>query len=187
MGAHRHVDEDTAGFFSDAAVTALAARAASLSSYIEGEFRMEYKDILDHLAPCGLNCRKCIGHADGEIKECSRRLLQLLGSFDRYAERFSGFLPVFGGYPRFKDLLEHFSGASCLGCRKGACGYLDCGVFVCYRQKGVDFCFQCDAFPCGHTNFDPDLKRRWIEMNGRMREIGVEAYFEETRDLPRYR
>jgi len=54
-------------------------------------------------------------------------------------------------------------------------------------MKGVDFCFQCDEFPCEKTNFDPDLKRRWFQMNTRMKEIGVEAYFEETKDLPRYK
>ena len=32
-----------------------------------------------------------------------------------------------------------------------------------------------------------DLHRRWLEMNNRMREIGVEAYYDETKDLPRYR
>jgi len=34
--------------------------------------------------------------------------------------------------------------------------------------------------PCG-------LNRRWIEMNSRMKEIGVRAYYAETKDLCRYR
>ena len=57
----------------------------------------------------------------------------------------------------------------------------------CYQEKGVDFCFQCDEFPFEKTNFDPDLKRRWIEINDRMRKLGVEAYYAETRDQCRYR
>jgi hypothetical protein len=56
----------------------------------------------------------------------------------------------------------------------------------CYKDKGIDFCFQCDEFPCDKTNFDPDLKRRWIQMGSRMKEIGVEAYYAETKDAPRY-
>ena len=37
-----------------------------------------------------------------------------------------------------------------------------------------------------NTNFDSDLHDRWIKMNRRMKDIGVEAYFLETKDLPRY-
>jgi hypothetical protein len=54
-------------------------------------------------------------------------------------------------------------------------------------MKGVNFCFQCGKFPCERTHFDPDLKQRWIQMNVRMKEIGVKAYFDETNGLPRYK
>ena len=61
-----------------------------------------------------------------------------------------------------------------------------CDVVEYYKKKGVDFCFQCDQFPCGRTNFDPHLEKRWRQMNMRMQEIAVEAYDEETNDLCRY-
>jgi hypothetical protein len=51
----------------------------------------------------------------------------------------------------------------------------------------VDFCFQCNEFPCERTVFDPDLKDRWIAMNARMKEVGVQTYLLETKDLCRYR
>ena len=148
---------------------------------------MEYKDIVKILAPCALNCRKCIAYSEGKIRKLSADLKDALGSFDRYAERFSVFLPVFKNYPQFKELLDFFTQADCIGCRNGGCKYPKCGVSQCYQTKEVDFCFQCEGFPCEKTNFDPDLKRRWIEMNKLMKEIGVEGYFEETKNLPRYR
>lgn len=147
---------------------------------------MEYQEILDTLAPCGLNCRKCMSHVDGEIKQHSTELKQLLGSFDRLAVKFSAFVPALKGYPQFKDVLEFLTQGDCVGCRNGGAKYPDCGVAKCYQDKGVDFCFQCDEFPCDRTNFDPDLRQRWLQMNGRMKEVGIEAYFQETRDLPRY-
>lgn len=147
----------------------------------------KYKDILKVLAPCGLNCTKCFAFAEGEIKALSEGLEERLGSFDRYAERFTKFIPVFANYPPFKELLAHLASGDCFGCRKQTCKFPNCGVAVCYRTKKVDFCFQCDEFPCDKTNFDPDLKRRWVEMNERMRAVGVEAFFEETKNLPRYR
>lgn len=148
---------------------------------------MKYEDILEVLAPCGLNCKKCMACSEGEIKELSSALIEKLGAFDRYAERFSAFLPVFKNYPKFKQMLEFFTQGDCGGCRQGDCKYPDCGVAKCYKTRGVDFCFLCDEFPCEKTNFDPDLHRHWLEMNKRMREIGVEAYYKETKDLPRYR
>ena len=148
---------------------------------------MEYEDMLKELAPCGLNCRKCMAFCEGDIRKASEHLRQLLGSFDRYAERFSAFIPVFKNYPAFRELLAFFTKADCKGCRAGQCRYPNCGVRTCDQMKKVDFCFECDRFPCGKTNFDPDLKRRWIEMNTRMKQVGVERYYEETKDLPRYR
>ena len=147
---------------------------------------MNYKEILDILAPCGLNCYKCYSNSNGEIRKNSLNLLNLLGSFDVYAERFSSFLPIFKNYPAFKELVSYFSNENCNGCRKGTCIYPDCRVKDCYKEKKVDFCFQCDEFPCEKTNFDPHLKRRWIQMNNRMKEIGVKSYYLETKDKPRY-
>ena len=148
---------------------------------------MDYSDILTVLAPCGLNCKKCFAFEDGEIKEHASKLKTLLGLFDNYAKRFTTLVdPVFENYPSFKKLLDHFTTGDCEGCRRGMCKYKGCGVITCYQDKGVDFCFQCAEFPCNKSNLDPDLKRRWILMNERMKEIGVEAYYEETKDVPRY-
>jgi hypothetical protein len=147
---------------------------------------MEYKEILKIIAPCGLNCYKCFAYKDGAIRKTSIKLQSLLGSFDIYAERFSSFLPIFKKYPSFKDLLIYLTEENCLGCRQGSCLYPDCGVRDCYKTKNIDFCFQCDLFPCQKTNFDAHLERRWRQINNRMKEIGIEAYYQETKNIPRY-
>ncbi len=148
---------------------------------------MDYKEILKDLAPCGLSCRKCFAYNKGKIGSHSRELQKLLGNFDVYAERFSTFLPEFKNYPEFKEMLQYFVQGDCKGCRNGTCKWPDCGVTACFQEKGVDFCFQCHEFPCEKTKFDPHLKKRWIQMNNRMKEIGVEGYYEETKGQPRYR
>jgi hypothetical protein len=151
---------------------------------------MEYKEILDILAPCGLDCRRCFAHSEGEIKMLSMKLQKHLGSFERAAKAFSTSFPVFINYPQFKNFLTFLAQGDCAGCRKGTCKFpeFNCGVMTCYHQKGVDFCFQCDEFPCDKTNFfDAESKRRWIERMNRMKEIGIKAYYEETKDLSRYR
>jgi hypothetical protein len=64
---------------------------------------VDYKEILNDLAPCGLSCRKCFAYTKGEIGRHSNELQKLLGNFDVYAERFSAFLPEFKNYPEFKE------------------------------------------------------------------------------------
>jgi hypothetical protein len=147
---------------------------------------VEKDHILDVLAPCGLNCGKCLAFKGGDIAAHALALKELLGNFDNYARRFSAFRPVFTNYPQFRELLAHLSEAGCTGCRRGACGYPGCGVAACSGEKGFDFCFQCPEFPCARSNLDPDLRNRWIAMNRRMEEVGVESYYEETKNSPRY-
>ena len=147
---------------------------------------MSYEEALKNLAPCGLSCAKCMAFSNGPIKGHAEELIKLLGSFDRYAERFSKFMPIFNDYAGFKKLLDFFAGADCRGCREGECKYPNCIVPECSRERKVDFCFQCDEFPCERVAFDPDLKKRWLSMNRRMKDVGAERYFEETRDAPRY-
>jgi len=147
---------------------------------------ISYEEVLQNLAPCGLNCSKCMAFADGLISRHARELSRLLGSFDTYAERFSKFIPVFNDYPQFKNLLDFFTQADCRGCRKGECKYPNCVVPECSRERKIDFCFQCDEFPCEKVTFDPHLKKRWLSMNRRMKEIGAERYCEETRNTLRY-
>jgi len=147
---------------------------------------MKYNDIKRIIAPCGLNCSKCMGYEYGDIKRVASELKKLLGSFDSYAQRFSHAFPVFSNYPAFKDILNHFCAGNCRGCREGGCRYPGCVVAQCHIKEGVDFCFQCGKFPCDKTNFDSNLYNRWLNMNREMKEYGIEKYYDKTKNLPRY-
>ena len=150
---------------------------------------MNDEKILNVLAPCGLNCEKCFAHVDGEIRQYSRKLKDNLGNFAAYAERFAILLddPVLKKYPYFQAMLNYLAGENCKGCRKENCKlFNNCGVRSCHQEKGVDFCFQCDEFPWDKTNFDVNLQKRWVAINERIRQIGIEKYYAETRDKPRY-
>lgn len=150
---------------------------------------MKYPAILEFLGPCGINCQKCFAFKDGTIKQQSENLKNSLGNFDIYAKRFKELLetPVFSKYPDFKEMLDYFASSNCSGCRKQECHlFKSCNVRVCYKEKSVDFCFQCNDFPCNQTGFDKHLEQRWIKINQRMNEIGVVKYYEEIKDKPRY-
>ncbi|MFW9919309.1 MAG: DUF3795 domain-containing protein [Candidatus Thorarchaeota archaeon] len=149
---------------------------------------MKIEQIREILAPCGLNCQKCVAFKGGFIAEASSYLKDLLGNFKGYAERYSRSFPEYENYPSFSALLDYLSTPACDGCRNGHCLYHGCGVATCPRidSKEIDYCYQCDEFPCEKPQFHPDLDRRWRERNSRMSEVGVEAYYHETKDEPRY-
>jgi len=150
---------------------------------------MDYSLIKSRLAPCGLHCGKCFAFTDGDINQHSRLLKQSLGDFDVYAERFVTLLeePVFKKYGEFKEMLSYFASVGCKGCRLEKCKlFKSCKVRDCHEQKNVDFCFQCNEFPCNNTGFDPHLHKRSVAINQRMKEVGVEKYYEEIKDKSRY-
>lgn len=146
---------------------------------------MDYAEMVDALAPCGLNCQRCAEYQNGEIQKSSKNLIRLLGNYQRVAKIKEESIPAFRAYQEFLDVLTIFAEGSCGGCRSqtNRCFLLECAAKTCYREKGVDFCFQCPEFPCKKPN---PTGERWIQMNQRMLEIGVEQFFEEQSKLPRY-
>lgn len=148
-----------------------------------------YETIKKRLAPCGLHCGKCFAFAEGDIQNLSGRLEEALGNFDVYAQRFVGMLgePVFLKYPDFKEFLHYLSVVKCKGCRAEKCKlFKACKVRLCCEEKKVDFCFQCPEFPCRHTGFDEHLYKRYVGISERIKEIGIEKYYEKVKSLSRY-
>ena len=124
-----------------------------------------------------------------DIKNYSNKLRDSLGDFGVYANRFVDLIhePVFNKYKYFNEILTFFASVDCAGCRKETCKiFKDCKVRACYERQKVDFCFQCSKFPCDNTGFDEHLHKRSIDINLKMREIGVEKYYDEIMDKPRY-
>lgn len=150
---------------------------------------MNREKIMADIAPCGLSCKTCFAHKDGEIRAHAAGLQEKLGNFGIYAKRFETLVgdPVFKRYPEFKEMLGFFAQGNCSGCRNEQCRlFAGCGVRPCHQEKGMDFCYECAEFPCDHTGFDPHLYERWVALNHRIRKIGIEAYHKEAVTRPRY-
>ena len=150
---------------------------------------MTPQPILEALAPCGLSCEKCFAHTNGAIRRHSVQLKEKLGNFAPYAKRFETLVgdPVFAKFPDFMELLDYFATGNCGGCRHEQCKlYKGCGVRACHQEKAIDYCHECPDFPCERTGFDEHLHARWIKLNQRIREVGIEQYYAETKESPRY-
>jgi hypothetical protein len=96
---------------------------------ISGGATMDYKQMT---APCGLDCFNCplyLARENEKLREAIARNRDI---------------PV--------------EKAVCNGCRNenGTIAFLDmtepCNVYKCIGQKGIDFCCDCDDFPCDHLH-----------------------------------
>ena len=117
---------------------------------------------------------------------CSSDLEELGDNFAVYAKRFEGMNPVFKKYSAFREKLDLFAAGSCSGCREKGCLFKDCKVTACVREKGVDYCYQCDEFPCDRHGMPAGLAERWLANNEKMKEIGPDEWFNGCKDKPRY-
>jgi hypothetical protein len=148
---------------------------------------MDYSTCVEHLAPCALDCSRCLNFGKGNTKAYAQALRHELEGFEKVAPMLAqGEAPVLQDYPTFKVILEHLAEGECVGCRDGAVCFESCVALSCCKEKGIDFCFQCAEFPCDKNHFPGSLDRRWREFGARMKEVGVEQFYEESLSRPRY-
>ena len=121
---------------------------------------MDKESVKTMTSPCGLPCFHCpafLAHENAEIREKVAAAL---------------------GVPPDK--------ATCGGCRphKGRIALLKpektCRVFLCVAEKGIDFCHECDDFPC--ARFQPYADQAHFPHNTKMyqlcmmKKLGLEAW-----------
>jgi hypothetical protein len=94
--------------------------------------------------------------------------------------------PVFEGYAEFARFLECLSSGTFGGCRKGGCLFGACRVRDRVGGNGVDYRCEWAQFPCEEHGFPEGLRQRWEADNRRIGEVGIENYYEEVKNRPRY-
>jgi hypothetical protein len=156
----------------------------------EGRFSMDtvvsYEQVLERLAPCGIDCERCVMYSEGRVKNLATALGAALAGFEKMAPRVADRLPALQHYSEFAAVLALLGEASCSGCRGGGSVLPFCSARTCFREQGVDFCFQCADYPCERNAYPENLVQRWRACNDRMREVGVERYYQESLAKPRY-
>ncbi len=140
----------------------------------------DMETILRDIAPCGLVCRTCVSGKSSVIREQAERLNFFLDGFDDLAKRIASFDPTYEKYPDFKIMLDKFANPGCEGCRDGKGIHTACIIPGCIKERGIDFCAQCEEFPCDRTGFMPALLEKWHKSTAELRELGVEKYHERA-------
>ena len=148
---------------------------------------MKYEEIVQRLAPCGLDCSRCFNCHDGTIRRSATDLRDALAGFQKRAMSIAkNMYPEMEGYEQFAQVLDVMTRGRCQGCRSGGPQMPFCTARTCFREKGVDFCFECDEYPCSRNRYPELLAKKWSVNNERMKEAGVEAFYEESLQRPRY-
>lgn len=124
--------------------------------------------------------------AGGRVQNLAAGLAEALQGFERMAPRVADRVPALAAYDGFAEVLRFFTEATCVGCRAGGSQLPFCSARTCFREQGVDFCFQCAEYPCGRNMYPENLAERWRGRNDRMREVGVEEFYAESLRESRY-
>lgn len=155
------------------------------------------QDLLNYVAPCSLLCYTCPALKDGAISECAVKLCKYFeGYYDfndaNMPEKFRWWLDEFEA---FHKKLEKYSKSKCPGCRNNppsGSGCIEgCIVPNCVRVQGVNCCAECSEFPCGKAkNFFATINniigQDWEKGNKRIKEVGIEKYFNEKKNISHY-
>lgn len=157
---------------------------------------MTQERLLDCVPPCGLMCYTCPGFRDGAIQEHSTALYKLREGFCEFLE---SRLPedkryIIDEHHKYVNKLKRDSSPGCPGCRKIDGKSPGCiqGCFIpqCAKEHGVDFCGECNAFPCDKIQksdlYDKETKKGFYDGSMLIKEHGVEKFFEMRKDISHY-
>ena len=119
------------------------------------------KNLLDDVAPCGIDCINCEVHADNLTAQMQERLARSLGLDPEQVP--------------------------CRGCRAGQGCRLQfsaCPTLECVTGRGHDFCYQCEDFPCAMLHPAADRADRLphnlkVYNLCRIRAVGVQRWLGE--------
>jgi len=124
-------------------------------------------------------CALCDYHK-GTIVKAAKNLLA-------FAERYGSLKVMAKAYNtcNFEEFMKGLKWLAsknkpCKGCRFGGgwSWWSDCPIRSCCTQKGVDFCYQCNEFPCKKLTEEPllDYKKTFIEANNQLKTLGIEKW-----------
>lgn len=120
------------------------------------------------ISTCGLNCAKC------DIYEASH-------GNEKMREE------IIEWFKKERNEIIKPENVRCDGCRGSLVIHWssDCRMMLCAKKRKLQYCFQCEEFPCTILNkFSSDdiaHHKRTVENLKRMKEIGIDAWIEEQK------
>ena len=151
---------------------------------------MKRSEIIRKTAPCSLMCYTCSAFNKGIICESAKTLSQYLNGIGEFYKEH--WISVAEKYNIFEDILNLYKRASCSGCRSAkynANNIKGCFVLECANSHKVDFCGECDEFPCQKAKdlFEKEVYLQWLDGNTQIKNEGIEVFWENNFKKPHYK
>lgn len=138
-----------------------------------------------YISYCGKYCCAFCDYYKGTIVRAAKNLLS-------FPERYGSLRLIANAHNacNFDEFLRGLRWLAsqdkpCKGCRFGGgwSWWSDCPVRDCCIQKGVDFCYQCEGFPCKKLKEEPLLehKKAMIEANSSIKTMGIESWMQKLK------
>jgi hypothetical protein len=137
---------------------------------MKGVTAMDKNEIV---AYCGIYCGLC--GANARIPQTARQLRDYLehGAYED-RERGNESFSVFWVY-----LQELANNSEIKTCRRDACGPNVGGIKKCARRRDIEFCFDCDDYPCDKVQMLAKSSPTLIHDGERVKSIGLDQWIEE--------
>lgn len=129
---------------------------------------------------CGIYCGGCGMYNGRIIAMVARDFKELMESYS-----YPDWVPKFGGidfnFEEFQKGLDYFTreNSGCYSqvpCKEG-CGMPECEIKECAKRKGVEYCFECNDFPCEHfSQFGEEWRLAMIEEHERFKKLGMDGW-----------
>lgn len=152
------------------------------------------EDILNAIAPCSMFCSTCTGCQYGQISYHAKELLRLLEGHEEFLDKNleKDYRHKLDEFKAFSAKLKKYAYPKCAGCRNGkanSCSIKGCIIPECIKQHNVDFCAECQEFPCNKVNETIYTKKtieKWKNGSKKIKECGIQKYYESHKNLPHY-
>ena len=141
---------------------------------------MEKEKLLNHIAPCSLLCYTCTAYAEGIICQSANTLLHHLDGICEFNQIHN--LSSVSNTKTLLNELEMYGAGLCSGCRNRThhtCSIQGCFILECTKEHFVDFCGECNEFPCTQTRgiFEDEVYQKWLNGNQDIHDHGIEQYW----------
>lgn len=141
------------------------------------------------VAPCSLMCHTCSAYNGGVICASSKELLKYLSGMKEFYEKH---IPqAVDSFTSFEEILRKYSSGPCSGCRSeehNVCSIKGCFLLNCTKEHNVDFCGECNEFPCERTEtlFEAEVYIQWLNGSQYIKDNGIEAFWNNNCEKPHY-
>ena len=128
---------------------------------------------ISDVAFCGVYCLNCGERCSLPQKAAALVAAMKEGEYDDWAHSLEGFTP-------FWEFLNGLAEQQVVkSCRNETCGFPDCGIRKCAKEKEIEACPMCEDYPCEMIRVFSRSEPTLIFDGCRMLEIGLARWIDE--------